>query len=651
MKYIVKSPDLSHLSIIMRTLLLFLFFAGLAVSGSFCRMRQPTTDLIRIQQQGKTGYIDPEGKPVVPAVYDNGSDFSEGLAAVREGGYYGYIDAAGRFVILPKFDWAEPFSEGLAVVHADEHFFYIDRRGAAAFRCPYNSLSCFQHGVAMVQTVGKHWGLIDHRGRLVLDTVYDVLRDFDEGLAFVDQDVKNGKSQQGVVDTLGHFIIPLGKYATVSYPKHGYCLVRDTTDNQILIDRTGREVLRRPETSNSGIDPDGFSEGVARVELYKYWEPERPGVSYTSEKAYKGYIDLQGNILLNDTLVSDATPFLHSRAFIRTEKGNWRLIDRQMHRVGTDEYFQLESSGFAQSQAIVTLNGNQVVIDTTGHVIFRPAEDANHQLSSLGDRFLVDEVVAGDTTRFGIRTLTGRLIYPPQLEEFDAAGFCHGLLKVVLAGRLAVLDTTGRLVWRDSSPAPTTLPPLHIDYMLRGYFYAYSAPDPYGNSVPSGGWAVSHNIPKKIDKPFLAPDSLQLSIDTSVTDTFSGTYCGYRVYLANSTHDTCRFDAEDSRLYLTTQAKGPDGSWKNIDYLPSSWCGNSYHHIDLEPGAYWTFTMPQFDGAIPVNLRLRLERTRPRKNEKPVILYSNVIRGRVNPAQFWNKRPYMPQGLMDPYNE
>jgi WG containing repeat len=636
----------------MRTLLLLLFFAGLTVSGgSFCRMRQPATDLIRIQQQGKTGYIDPAGTLVVPAVYDNGSDFSEGLAAVREGGYYGYIDATGRFVILPKFDWAEPFSEGLAAVHADGHFFYIDRHGAPAFRCPYTTLSAFQHGVAIVQAAGRHRGLIDRRGRLVLDTLYDVLRDFDEGLAFVDQDVKGGSSREGVVDTFGHFIIPIGKYATVGYPKHGYCLVRDTTDDQILIDRMGEEVLRRPETSNSGIDPDGFSEGVAPVERYKYWEPEKPGVSYTSEKAYKGYIDLQGHMLLNDTLVSDATPFLHGRAFIRTAKGGWRLIDRQMHRVGTDEYFQLGSSGFVQSQAIVTLNGNQVVIDTTGRVIFRPAEAGNHQLSFLGDRYLVDEVVAGDTTHIGIRTLTGRLLYPPQLEAFDEAGFCHGLLKVVLAGRLAVLDTTGRLVWRDSSPPPTKLPPLHIDYMLRGYFYAYSAPDPSGNNVPGGGWAVSHNIPKKIDNPFLASDSLQLLIDTSVIDTFSGAYSGYRVYLANSTHDTCRFDAEDSRLYLTTQAKGFDGSWKDIDYLPGSWCGNSYHRIDLEPGAYWMFTMPKFDGAIAVSLRLRLERARPRKNEKPVILYSNVIRGRVNPAQFWNKRPYTPQGLMDPYNE
>ena len=68
------------------------------------------------------------------------------------------------------------------------------------------------------------------------------------------------------------------------------------------------------------------------------------------------------------------------------------------------------------------------------------------------------------------------------------------------------------------------------------------------------------------------------------------------------------------------------------------------------------FTMPQFDGAIPVNIRLRLEGrrlqgTHPRDNQQSPVLYSNTIRGRVNPAQFWNKRPYRPQGLMDPYNE
>jgi len=636
----------------MRVLFLLLFFAVLAMSGStFCRFsRHETTELIRIEQQGKIGYIDPDGKLVVPAVYENGSDFSEGVAAVREGGYYGYLDVTGRFVILPEFDWAEPFSEGLAAVNKDGHFFYIDRSGKAAFRCPYSAVSSFQHHIAMVQTAGKHWGLIDHHGHLVLDTLYDVLRDFDEGLAFADRQVENGPPLEGVVDTAGHFVIPMGKYASVGYPKHGYCLVSDTAGNQIVVDRTGWEVLRRLETTNTWIDRDGFSEGIAPIELYKDWEPERPGVSYTSEKAYKGYIDVNQHLLLNDTLVEEALPFSCGRAFIKLRGSRYRLIDRQMHRIGADEYFQANSYGFVRYRAIVTLNGKQAVIDTTGHVVFRSPDDGDHSLSFLLDHYIVDQIVSGDTTRYGIRTVTGRLIYPPKLQEYDHAGFREGLLKVVLGDRLAVLDTAGRLVWRDDSPTRSTLPPLHIDYMLRGYFYAYSAPDARGRFDPSGGWAVSHNIPRKIDRHFEG-NLLQLVIDTSLIDTFSGAYRGYRVCLANSTKDTCRFDAEDSRLYLLTEVQGPDGIWKAIDYLPNSWCGNSYHTINLEPGAYWMFTMPQFDGAIPVNLRLRLERTRARDKEKRVILYSNVIRSRVNPAQFWNKRPYTPHGLMDPYNE
>jgi hypothetical protein len=640
-----------------------LLFALTVLVTTYCRRPEAPLSLIRIQQQGKIGYIDPEGKMVVPAVYENGSDFSEGLAAIRTNGYYGYIDTTGRFTIQPQFDWAEPFSEELAAVNKDGHFFYINRSGASAFPCPFTTLSAFEHQVAMVRTAGKHWGLIDHFGQLVLDTIYNVIRDFDDGLAFVDRDVKDGPTLEGVIDTTGHFIIPIGKYASVGYPKQGYCIVSDTSGHQILVDRKGREILRRLEKGHTGIALDGFTEGIAPVNLYKDWEPERPGVYYTSEEAYMGYIDMDQHLLLSDTLVERAMSFSGNRAFIKLRTGNYRVIDRQMRRIGKDEYFMLRSEGFVNGHAIVILGYSDLLIDTTGSVVFRPADDHPHELSFLGDQYLIDKVEAFDSTRFGILTVTGRSIFPPQLEAYDQTGFHDHRLKVVLAGRLAVLDTTGRVVWRDTSRRSATLPPLNIDYMLRGYFCAYSAPDTRGETQPSGGWAVSHNTPHKIAAQVSSKfaslfdtNRLQLVIDTGTIDTFSSAYRGYRIYLANSTRDTARFDAEDSRLYLSTEAQGPDGVWKAIDYLPSSWCGNSYHTVDLDPGAYWTFTMPQFDGAIPVNIRLRLEGLRlpgahPRDNQQSPALYSNTIRGRVNPAQFWNKLPYTPQGLMDPYNE
>jgi hypothetical protein len=62
------------------------------------------------------GFMDIEGKDVIPPQFKVCSNFSEGLAAVRGDGKWGYIDKLGKVVIQPQFDGAEPFNNGLARV-------------------------------------------------------------------------------------------------------------------------------------------------------------------------------------------------------------------------------------------------------------------------------------------------------------------------------------------------------------------------------------------------------------------------------------------------------------------------------------------------------------------------------------------------------
>jgi hypothetical protein len=70
------------------------------------------------------GYIDADGKVVVPARFLNARSFREGLAAVvpektvRSGEGWGYIDKSGKFVIQPQFNEAYSFVEGVARVHS-----------------------------------------------------------------------------------------------------------------------------------------------------------------------------------------------------------------------------------------------------------------------------------------------------------------------------------------------------------------------------------------------------------------------------------------------------------------------------------------------------------------------------------------------------
>lgn len=55
------------------------------------------------------------GRFVIPPVWDNGFDFSEGLAAVEIAGRWHFIDTAGRVVLnCPPCDAVKPFRNGTA---------------------------------------------------------------------------------------------------------------------------------------------------------------------------------------------------------------------------------------------------------------------------------------------------------------------------------------------------------------------------------------------------------------------------------------------------------------------------------------------------------------------------------------------------------
>ena len=99
--------------------------------------------LFPIQQDGKWGYIDKEGKLVIPSQFDRADLFLEGLALINVGfkpgylqgriggdnGKWGYIEPTGKIVIKPQFDNARSFSEGLALVWIGRKAGFIDKAG------------------------------------------------------------------------------------------------------------------------------------------------------------------------------------------------------------------------------------------------------------------------------------------------------------------------------------------------------------------------------------------------------------------------------------------------------------------------------------------------------------------------------------------
>ena len=104
---------------------------------------------------------------VIPAIYDDAMDFSEGLAAVKLNDNYGFIDYSGNEVIPFKYDFAWDFFKGMARVEIEGKWGYIDRIGNEVVPIKYDYADYFSEGLSIVKLQDK-WGYIDKTGKEVI---------------------------------------------------------------------------------------------------------------------------------------------------------------------------------------------------------------------------------------------------------------------------------------------------------------------------------------------------------------------------------------------------------------------------------------------------------------------------------------------------
>src|SRR5262249_40457908 len=152
------------------------------------------------------------------------------------------------------------------------------------------------------------------------------------------------------------------------------------------------------------------------------------------------------------------------------------------------------------------------------------------------------------------------------------------------------------------------LKPLNSKVMLRGYCMAGSSRE---DDKALGGYGKSNNLPKELTDNHLATDG-KISLVVLLTNTVpfanshSAMHRGFRLLLVNRTKSEASFEASDSRIAIVQEALDSRGKWRPIEYLPASWCGNSYHRVFLPTGHYWDFAAPQYVGTLRTQLRFVL---------------------------------------------
>lgn len=153
--------------------------------------------LIKAEKNGKYGYIDIDNNIVIPFIYEDAEDFSEGFALVHidagyNGGMYnafhvkksGFINKKGEVVIPFKFAdqrlnyHGGIFNDGLAAMGVAKNniyatkFGYINTKGEFIIQPIYDKAAPFDKGIAQVE-VNDKIGFIDEEGHSVVQCIYD----------------------------------------------------------------------------------------------------------------------------------------------------------------------------------------------------------------------------------------------------------------------------------------------------------------------------------------------------------------------------------------------------------------------------------------------------------------------------------------------
>lgn len=633
--------------------------------------------LFQISEGNRTGFIDSTGQVVIKSTFRSAGDFFEGLAAARINGTYGYIDASGNFIIQPQFEYAIPFSEGLAIVFKNGKPFFINEKGQKPFETNFPIVEPFENGRSIVQTATKKMGIIDKNGKLIIDTVFTRINPFVQGMAVVEGMNHNTLSSYeketsdifeiGVIDTLGQFVIPYGKYELINDFENGYFRVEipsepwDTIEGyskQIgFIDKSGKLIFSKDHKNSCWIEGNIHC-GLAKMNLYKYWLKEEEGISYSSANSYEGFVNLNGEIVINDTTYESVQDYSDNRAFIQKENRNYFIIDTQGKIISKEIFSEVIGNGFNNGVAFVEKDRKFGMIDTNANFIIKPQFKGIDDVGIINGYFFFFDWNKDEKSNYdrlyGIAKIDGTIILNPVMEEFDRYCFRNGLLKCIVGDKLTYVNVDGEIVWQEHRNKSEQLSNLNIDFMNRGYFYAYSKP----TKNDLGGFGSSDNFPKKISKSDnFQSNSISVIVRSEMIDTIYDAYNAITVFVANTSEKKIEFNAQDSRLNMKVQAKDSEGEWKDIEYLPSSWCGNSYHTLTLEQNYYWTFLTPVYEGDFKTKFRIELKYIDTRDNsekrwdKKEITIYSNEYEGSINLGQFWRKRDYYPNGLMDPYND
>jgi hypothetical protein len=314
-------------------LILNLFFSEIK-SQSHCVLVLTGNNHCYTDESGKVLY----SENIDPIINEKIFAYKDGLGRIRRKGKFGFINHKGEIKIPLIYDKAEDFNEGLAEVEINGKWCYINTKGEIAIKPVSEAIHHFSEGLAVAGETG-HYGYINYQGEYVVKPVYARVNHFKNGKAWV---LSDGK--WGCINKKGEFIIEPTYDDTFDFSE-GYAWVKSGSIWG-LIDSLNKFVIPLNERNNLTYAFSGTAKNFGKVS---------DGLLIAKANGKTGYCQIPS---LKKTILSkfdNALNFADSTAIVRVD-GKYGVIDvngkfivepiyKEINRIGQKTIFSARIKG------------------------------------------------------------------------------------------------------------------------------------------------------------------------------------------------------------------------------------------------------------------------------------------------------------------
>lgn len=352
---------------------------------------QELSILLPFENKKKWGYMNLNGRIIIPNKYQYAGRYSNGLAPVKQRGKFGFVNWKDSVVISFKYDFADNFSKGLARVSVNTkdgllHGF-VDTLGKVIIPISYTIVEASFDDDFIQCTSNDSIFLYNNLGESIYSDIIDIGNKIGE--ASCSRILVKKNHLFGYIDYNGKWIVkPV--YKEASMYSDSIASVRINSE-YFFIDINGQRII-----DESYSETLNFSEGYCGV----------------CRNGKCGVINTKGQVVI---------PFVYNRVstfkngFARALIDSVRmvLINFNGEIILHKEYYYLDNVNHGVLIAKLDEASPTTLIDTTGRMLF----DNASLMSWINSKHLA----VLKNGRFGLIDLEGNYIIPPQyiiIEEY-----------------------------------------------------------------------------------------------------------------------------------------------------------------------------------------------------------------------------------------